>query len=158
MKNPPDSLTIGITGLCSLITLAYIAYQLFIGIEGHGTFSTLMLMGTILAAFASVFFITIGVISEVVMRPYNVEVGEDIRFDWRFKESTTKPIDSVANLFIEPKAKKSALIRRSGGSVGFKGQKRRIGLTYEITKAIEDKYVEKLGHVPPLPNWAKKVE
>lgn len=156
MKNPPDYLTVGITGLCSLISLAFTIFELQLWFHGNGASSEMILVSIIAGAFASIFFITIGLFSELVLRPWNVEVDEEIRFDWKYKGSSTFSIDSVSDLFIESRAHKSSLIRKSGGSVGFKDEKKRIALTYEIAKAIKDKYIQRFGHAPPLPAWAKK--
>jgi len=74
---------------------------------------------------------------------------------WRYKNPKNKSYSSVANLFIKPSAPKAFWTKWTGESIGFKDEKMRYGFSYEIVKAIEHQYSDRIRYKPPLPVWAE---
>lgn len=156
MKNPPDLVAFLEMGLLSSMSLATGLFML----SGFDTWisgenATRFTIGVVACFGFSIVIIALTIVMQVILRPKQVEVKENIVLHWRFKGTETVPLDFISDLVINPGAPGSIKTRWTGGSIGFKGMRVRIGLTYDIVRAIQQKYFDNYGHYPPLPSWYK---
>lgn len=77
-----------------------------------------------------------------------IEIDDDkLTFNYYYGKHQDLPWDSISDLSVAltPPASSWTL----GGAIRFKGRFRGFGLSYEVAKAIEQKYIEKYNRNPP---------
>lgn len=154
MKNPPDPVPFLVLGIMSFASFA-LSFYILSGMEHWGRYYLQLATGAIITMIVGFVLIAIPVVTEIIKRPNEVEVGNNIVLRWRLAGVEVKPLDSISDLYVDSKGDGSIDSRWTGGSVGFRGQRIRCGLTYEIAKGIQREYFEKFGTYPPIPSRAR---
>jgi hypothetical protein len=150
MKNQIDRMAFAQMGFLALMTLAGALIILSIMGKSPEGENDITLTTAVVACISFSFFVLgLAIYTQLIIRPKEVDVEEELVIHWRFKEPVVIPLEWITDLAIAPKAQHSMINRRTGGAIGLKGKWVRFGLNYEIALAIRQKYFEKYGRYPP---------
>jgi hypothetical protein len=156
MKNPLDRFAFIEMGILASITLsAAIIILSIIGNFQNGNRDSILTIGVIACLSFSCFIVVLTIITQLIVRPTEVNIERELIIHWRFKDPMIMPLDSISDLVISPKGPHSMKTRWTGGAVGLKGKWIRFGVKYEIAITIRDKYFDLYGRYPPFPTGYK---
>ncbi len=154
MKNPPDLFAIALFGPGALICIG-VAVFLLLTNDRWGEDALLYSLTAAVTMMAGIVFLTIVVIKQIVYRPLDIKVGDNIVLRYRLKGKVVRPYDSIKTLYLDPTPPRSIKDRWTGGTVRFREDRMPVEVTYEIASLIRQRYLEKIGHYPPQPSWCK---
>lgn len=154
MKNPIDRIAFAEMVLLSSMSMAIALFMIVLQSS-----SSTKIIDVDIAIIVCISFscLVVGLIlyTQMIVRPIEVFVEEQLIIRWRFKDPLVIPLESIADLIIAPGVPNSLKHRWTGGAMGLKGRWACFGLKYEIALAVRQRYFEKYGQFPPLPT-AKK--
>jgi hypothetical protein len=146
LENPPEKLMV-VLGI--ILFFAFNAVGLSLAITATESFAMMIWIVSFLIASLYVAGMLLGV--QYLVRPKGVMISDPLVIYYRGRKPIQLPLDRIEWAYARPGSYVSLSgVQSMVGGVKIMGG-RRLRLTFEVGKRIQEEYAKKYGHYPPLP-------